>query len=61
MSQKAASAALMIGALPLVAEAKIDPPPQYTYLSTLTCGECIQAGYTYVYDSGTEAATQLYK
>jgi hypothetical protein len=60
MSHKAAAAAMAISVLPNSAEAKIDPPPQYTYLSTLTCAECIQAGYTYVYDAGTAANTQLY-
>lgn len=60
MSHKAAAAAMAFSVLPNSAEAKIDPPPQYTYLSILDCAECIQAGYAYVYDAGTAANTQLY-
>jgi len=62
IQSKAAVAAVMIGALQTQTEAKIVPPPQYDYQSSLSCSQCIQAGYQYVYDNGTSAQkTQLYK
>lgn len=58
-SATAMMGAVMIGSLPET-EGQIVPPPQYDYTSALSCSQCIQAGYQYVYDSGASSNSQYY-
>jgi len=61
MRSSAAVATVMISSLASESEAQITVPPQFTYKSALSCAQCINAGYEYVYDDGTADVGQFYK